>query len=369
MRVLELPRHLSPREQGIAHGESFRPLISELAAIRIELCMSVGRFKQPADVLAVAKLHLPVLEKFDRALYEELLGVAEGAAVAPELIVVLNHYTDLRDLDPQDFGHGSARDHVDDCSVIYARTRDATLLGQTWDMHGSAMPYVMMLKVPQRSLGSASQAERDETPATWCLSIVGCFGMAGLNEHGVGVTINNLNSLDAKLGVVWPALVRRALYERSAEAARDVIVNAPLGSGHHYFVASAGRGFGIETSGTRKDVVFSGDGESYFHTNHCLSKTVGEVSTIAKGSTTKERYAAIEAGMRTPVADLHDLWRRLGSHEGYPKSVCSHMASPAVPHAGLTCGAIAMDLDHRLAWAAQGCVHHARAHLFHFEER
>ncbi len=35
--------------------------------------------------------------------------------------------------------------------------------------------------------------------------------MAGVNSSGVGVTINNLSSTDARIGVIWPALVRKAL--------------------------------------------------------------------------------------------------------------------------------------------------------------
>ena len=104
MRVFELPSGLSPREQGRAHGEEFAPLIREIGEIRVDLSIVNGRFTKPEDVMRAATPHLDLLRRWDEASFEELMGIAEGAGVSPELVVVLNHYTDLRDLDPADFG-------------------------------------------------------------------------------------------------------------------------------------------------------------------------------------------------------------------------------------------------------------------------
>ncbi|MDW8363496.1 MAG: C45 family peptidase [Myxococcales bacterium] len=357
MRVFELPPQLGPRARGQAHGEAFRPLIAEIAAIRTALTVELGAFRDEGEVLAVARRHLAPLRRFDEQLAEELEGIAQGAGLAPEAIVVLNHYTDLRDLVP-------ARLPADeDCSVLWARGRDGrALAGQTWDMHGSAAPYVMMLGVP----------EGPDGPAAWCLSLTGCLGMTGLNAAGVAVCINNLKSLDARIGVVWPALVRRALRERSAVAARDVVLHAPLGSGHHYLCADDADAFGIETSGTRKAVVFDAravpHAHAYVHTNHCLpGSPVGDVSAIGVESTTLERYAWLSQSVRLhPPRDREALWERLGSHDGYPRSVCTHLSSPAQPHGVTTCGAVAMDLRERRMLAAAGCVHRARGIDFGF---
>lgn len=299
-------------------------------------------------MLAVARAHLPVLEKFDAALNEELLGIAEGADLDPARVVVLNHYTDLKDLGPD----ALASSHADeDCSAVVAKTPEGVALGQTWDMHGSAEPFVAMLHVP----------EHEEAPAAWLLTITGCVGMTGMNTAGVGVTINNLRSNDARVGVVWPALVRRMLREESARAAYDVLMDAPMSSGHHYIVASAERAYGVETSGRRKSVVFESDWsgpESYVHTNHCLGPEVAEVSSIAPTSTSLERYDWLRASIdRKPLESARDLWARLGSHEGHPRSVCTHLANEEDPHAMLTCGAVLMDLSAKRIWAAPGCIH------------
>ena len=370
MRTLHLPSHASPFERGLFHGESCRDEIAEIAAIRSELCQSQAMFRSDDELLRVAALHLPVLRDFDVDLYDELRGIAEGARIAPERLVVLNHYTDLKDLDPSQVlaGAGQPRarpvDKEEDCSAIVARTASGAYLGQTWDMHGSAAPYVTMLHVPARTARDAGGASR-EIPEAWLLSITGCLGMAGMNAHGLGVTINNLKSNDARLGLVWPALVRRVLVERTAEAGRDVVTSAPLGSGHHYLVADAHHAYGIETSGTLAEVWAEADlgepGRGFHHENHCLGTEVKKVSSISPVSTTLERFAFLDRSIRErPIASGADLWTRLGSHEGYPRSVCTHLASPSSPHAMLTCAGLLLDLGRRVVHANPGCLHEVR---------
>ena len=371
MRILELPAGEPPREWGRIHGESFRGEIQALAAIRIYLCTKVGGFRDAASVRRAAEAHLPVLERYHAGLYEELLGIAEGAGVPAADIVVANHYTDLRDLDPdpatwlpaptrdapdgdstgQPGAGGAAGLSGDGCSVLWAETPTGRILAQTWDMHATAIPYVMVLRVPAA----------DGAPAATLLTVTGCLGMAGASAARVGIAINNLFSTDATLGVVWPALVRRALHEPSAAAARDVIARSPIGSGHHYLVADRGGAFAIEASGTRRKVMFGG-GSAYCHTNHCLDPDVAARSKVPDSSTTYDRMRWLEADLaRAPVRDLDDAWRRLGSEDGWPRSVCTNMATPESPHGAATCGAIAVNLDTGELWAQQGLIHNVAA--------
>ncbi|MDQ3034056.1 MAG: C45 family peptidase [Myxococcota bacterium] len=355
MRTLHLPAAAGPFERGLFHGRTLAREIAEIAAIRSELAQSQGLFRSDEELLAVAERHLPVLEGFDGALHQELLGIAEGAGLPPARIVVLNHYTDLKDLDPTTVLGGARRgpdpERDDECTAIAAGTPEGAILGQTWDMHGSAAPYVTMLHVPAW----------DDRPEAWLLSIAGCLGMAGMNAAGVGVTINNLKSSDARVGLVWPALVRRVLAETSAEAGRDIVLSAPLGSGHHYAIADARRAFGIETSGRLVEVWSELDvsrpGGAFHHENHCVGTQVARVSSIGQTSTTLERSEALDASLRArPIESGADLWARLGSHEGHPRSVCTHLTTAELPHAMLTCAGVLMNLTTRRMWAAPGCI-------------
>lgn len=366
MRILELPVGQSPRHWGRVHGESFRSEIKALADIRAYLCTKLSGFTTHDQVVAAAAAHLPVLARYDHDLYEELVGIAEGANLAPEAIVVANHYTDLRDLDPNPqrwqpaptaddaapqvtsagFHHNNDL-RGDGCSIVWAESPTGRILAQTWDMHATAIPYVMVLAVPESSTG----------PAARLLTVTGCLGMAGMNAARVGVCINNLYSTDATLGVVWSAIVRRALRERTATAARDVILHSPIGSGRHYAVADRTHAFAIEASGTRRKQVFAG-GAAYCHTNHSLDPDVAARSKVPDTSTTYDRMRWLEADLRrAPIADLADAWGRLGADDGTAASLCTNLSRPDAPHGAATCGAIAMNLDTGEVWAQQGLIH------------
>lgn len=362
MRSLELPAGKSSREWGRIHGESFRGEIKALAEIRAYLCTKVGTFQTREQVMICARAHLPVLERYSAELHAELLGIAEGANVTPEDIVVANHYTDLRDLDPDPATWrpaptadapelaATAKGGVvaDGCSMFYAETPTGAILAQTWDMHATAIPYVMALRVPPR--GDAAGAI--------LLTVTGCLGMAGTSTRRVGVAINNLYSTDATLGVVWPALVRHALATgRDARDACRVMEQSPIGSGHHYFFAGDGEAYQLEASGTRRK---GGkvDGRWYCHTNHCLDADIAARSKVPATSTTYERQAWLERELAaSPVRDLDDAWRRLGSTDGWPKSICTNMATPEAPHGVATCGAIAMNLRSGEVYIQQGFIH------------
>jgi isopenicillin-N N-acyltransferase-like protein len=381
MRKLELPAGKTSREWGQIHGESFRGEVKALTQIRVYLCTKVGGFKDASQVLDAARAHLPVLERYHVGLYDELVGIAEGAALTPEEIVVANHYTDLRDLDPDPAkwhaaptkddpcaeGHGTGASALggDGCSAFFAETPTGAIVAQTWDMHATAIPYVMMLTVPQSHDG----------PAAHLLTVTGCLGMAGMNSARVAIAINNLYSTDATLGIVWPAMVRRALHQTSASAAYDVIRSSPIGSGHHYFVADQGaagvaNAYAVEASGTRRKLIYRRDSArdyevsgSYCHTNYCLDGDVAARSKVPATSTTFDRMKLLEAQPR--IASLDDAWNVLGSEEGWPKSICTNMATPESPHGAATCGAIAMNMTTGEVWAQQGFVHNVAPEKFH----
>lgn len=342
VRNLILP-DASPFEQGRVHGETWRDLCHELAEIRTHLTLirPNWQFDGARDALrGVAAKHMPLLEAFDPDAAEELRGIAEGAAMPVEDVVLLNHYTDLRDI------HADARPETSDgldlvssddgCTVVTA-PGDGRLLAQTWDTHWSAHRFVSLLGIPAR--GAA--------PAAWMYSITGCVGMAGMNAAGVGVAINNLLSNDARIGVVWPSLIRRMLRETTARAAFEVLRAAPIGSGHHYVVVDADEALALETSGTRAAVLLDDPNRSYHHTNHCLNPHIAEVSRESPTSTTRIRFGRMGESLAAAApTDLADLWRRLHDVSDPPK--------PGQEHGVATCGACATSVAAGELWAVAG---------------
>lgn len=360
MDVLRYTPGASPRDWGRQHGEVFRERVREIAQVRLELAREKSGFPSNQAVLDVAREHLPVLKAFSNDHYDELIGIAEGSGTTPELIVASNHYTDLRDLGP-----GVERIDQPDpggCTVVWSRALAGPVLAMTWDTHATVIPYVMMLHVPE-AVGPARVV-----PEAWLFTFTGCVGMAGLNAHGVAVVINNLFSLDGRVGIVWPALIREMLTKSSAAEAYALLGEAPIGSGHHYVVADQNDVFAMETSGRLKRPVFAGERDRYVHTNHCLDESIGACSRVSPTSSTYDRFALMGryfAGDSPPDAEA--IWRHLGSHDEYPRAICTHMASPAAPNGVATCGGILMGIEGRYVWAERGCLNDKSPRVFPFD--
>jgi isopenicillin-N N-acyltransferase like protein len=329
--ILELDS-TNPRRCGQIHGESLRDKIRAMAQIRLELMCTDAGFASQKDVLEIASAHLPILKDFDEDLYLEVLGISEGSRLTPEEIVVLNHYTDMRDLHPSHLSRED--DDTNGCSVIYTKAPKGPLLGQTWDIDSSAVDHVVILKITNQ-----------ETDVL-LFSIAGCIGMTGMNNSSVGICINNLSSIDAKIGIVWPALVRKVLKQKSAKQGCDLILQASLGSGHHYCVADTHDFFGIETSGTKKKITQRGSNKTHFHTNHCLDAEMQLTHTVKSTSTTYSRYQELEKRLAcTLISSINDIYELLGRVSTAPKPR---------NHAVATCGALVMDLRKKTALACMG---------------
>lgn len=317
-----------PRMRGHQHGETLRDQIREIAEIRLERTCALSGFKRVKEVLDLAEQHVPILKAFDEDLFLEFKAIAESSNLSLARLVVLNHYTDLRDIAPESLG--THKDDNGGCSIIFSPAKSGPILGQTWDIHGSAEPYVILLKVNNSLV----------------FSIAGCLGMTGLNHYGVGIAINNLVSIDAKVGIIWPALIRKALTHKTAIDAKDEIMAALLGSGRNFAVADKANFFGIEASPSKKKIVIDKP-SLYFHTNHCLDEEMRKTHVVNKESTTYWRYQQLDEVVRhQPLDSAQEVFLAL-SHVSLAKSVKE-------PHKTATCGALVMDINKGYVVGCQG---------------
>jgi isopenicillin-N N-acyltransferase-like protein len=153
--------------------------------------------------------------------------------------------------------------------------------------------------------------------------------------------------LDARIGIIWPALVRKVLLQNSAADGRDVVMGAPLGSGHHYTIADEKDFFGVETSGTKKKLTQVGAHQVHFHTNHCLDEEMAQTHTIRPGSTTFERFQELEQIVETGVPQSgQELFESFGR--------VAIAADPANPKQTATCGAFVMEIAQKRIFACKG---------------
>ncbi len=321
---------------GRSHGEHFRKEIHELAAIRRDLM----QLRNPlvGEILVKEALRqYQITKAWAPGLMAEFDGIQKGAEISLTDLVILNNYTDFRDLELPEEG----------CSTIAVMKKSCSLAGQTWDMHGSAKPYVIFLEIPE-----------DETsPRQWAFSLVGCLGMAGFSANNIAVGVNNINTRNAESALIWPAMVRKMMAASKLEDCATILKTAKPTSGHAYMIASERNAqiWEVSPSLALPVATASTDEEkTIYHTNHCLSPEMKKLEILsAMSSTTLDRYHWVEkkAG---EIEDMDSMLRVLTSHDGYPKSICSHYQS-GVQDPSLTCGGFGVDFQNRSGIFWRGC--------------
>ena len=268
MRVLKMSG--SFYDMGKQHGEAFRDAIIEFTEDRIRLCSSekwTGRNLSREAVLALADACVLEHERYAPELMEEVRGMADVTGLSLGALIISNGFTDfidtvyaVGDLTEKARVPDYASDNCTAFLVPKAAAADGqAMYGQTWDMHETATPNVILL-----------HGTPDDAPDFLAFTSIGCVGMIGMNEHGIAVGINNIMAADGQIGVMWPFVIRKILMQDNIDSALSCLIDAKLAGAHNYLIMDKnGRGYNIEAMPTRFHIEQL-DSESIVHTNHCL---------------------------------------------------------------------------------------------------
>ncbi len=324
---------------GFIHGESFKEAIKELSDIRRELMIQKNpKLKNHIEELAGSQLL--VTKMYDEDLYDELVAISTSSSVSLVDLVILNNYTDFRDIEMHDEG----------CTTISALDKHHEV-GQTWDMHSSAKNYICLLKFNDKLV----------------FSLAACLGMMGVNSQGIFVGVNNINTKNAQAALLWPTLVRKLLDQNSISEQSTLLYNAPVTSGHNYLLSDGKKSEHWEVSPQYKEKVLTTENfnnDYLFHTNHCLGKNNKSIEDkISGNSTTFIRYEKMEDFNSGKLSE-ESLFSVLTNHDGYPKSLCSHfMANQTDP--SMTCGGATYNYQTKIFHTWRGCPEHDENYVEH----
>jgi len=326
----------STRDMGRQQGEQWRDAIAELCEARLTSTLAWAEEKQRPlsreSFLDYLKAFLAAQETYAPAVHDEFLGIAEGAALSPELLMAGNGYTDIRDAVVQ-------RASLEGCTTFTAlgdATADGMVwCGQTWDMNASMLPFVYVLR-----------REPDDGPATLGLTTTGCLSLIGVNDEGIAIGNSNITPKDARPGVMYLAMIHHALAQRSLASAAAAITAAERASGHHYYLADRGSALHLETTATRwaelmRDDVCHAQSNDYRHTGF------GDLPQppMPEGRSVERRCAlAAELGGSPPLK-LTDFQAALQSDE-------VRVAEPI--RDVVTCAAVIMRPESGELWATHG---------------
>jgi len=352
----------APRERGRQYGSH--------AARRIERCLASYRdvFEQRAGLawdaaVAHARTFLPDIERFAPDALEEMRGIAEGAHVPFEAILVLNCRSELMFAAARRKGETPPTECTSFAVTPEASANRHMLLGQNWDWVPFARTVCVLLDV-----------QRDDKPPFTTIVEAGMLAKVGVNAAGFGLCTNTLVSArDAdRRGVPYHVMLRALLDSESVAAARRTLGSVERALSANYLVADrSGTAVNCETiAGGDADIhVTYPERGLLAHSNHFLCPAFVPIDAfvaLSPHSVTRlaDMWRGLTAGDRVSVRQIEAALR---SHDHAPNGVCSHPDPAANPiYARTTVASIVADLTAGELWFTDGppCASDYTAHPF-----
>ena len=226
----------TPEARGHAYGrqaaERIRRGIGHYGAQLRRLELRAG------DVTDLVRDYLPVIERFDESYVAEMRGIAAGADVAFDDVVLLNARTEILKLAARPDLRArlaASPEEPDGCTGLVAlpsATRDGTVIhAQNWDWKAECAETAVVLRV-----------RREDGPDILTFTEAGALARSGLNASGIAVTANYLESDRDYRDVAVPlAVIRRKVLEKAHVAqAMQAVYCTPKSASNNLMVSHAG---------------------------------------------------------------------------------------------------------------------------------
>jgi isopenicillin-N N-acyltransferase-like protein len=303
-----------PRARGRAYGEAARERIALSVALYRRRLSGIGA--SSSDVRDAALAYLPRLEAFAADLVEEMHGIAEGAGVAIEEIVLVNARTEI----VADAARRKTADR-DGCTgvvVLPVRSADRRLIhAQTWDWLADCVDTGIVLRV-----------RRDDGPDILTFTEAGGLARHGFNAAGVAISANYLRS-DRDFrepGIPLPLIRRRALEQAHLAQSLGLVVATPKAVSNNMIVSHTD-GFAVSLECAPDEAFWITPEQGLIvHANHWISgaararvKDTGlaeDPDSLYRDWRVRERLAAL------PRIGRDDVVAALSDRFGYPYAVC-----------------------------------------------
>ncbi len=348
----ELEAAGSPGDLGLAQGRAFADRIRSNLQFYINWLSESGRFSRD-ELLARAGSFGPVLADHMPDILEEIDGIARGARMSLDEILLINARTDVRAMVDAEL----AAEAIPACTALALTGsvdgRTALALSQNWDWDPALADAPVVLRL-----------RPDGGPALVSLVEAGMTGKIGFNEHRLGVCLNFLGHTSdgrpGEVGVPIHCLLRAAMNCRDLDEVITLIHSVPRSASANFLLAQHGdggpRAIDLEISPDGVAVLADPDVD-LIHTNHFLDPwlALGCSSQDSPSSTTRYANAVRLAG---ELASVHDpvprAERILESRDGLPYPISRyHNPDPD----SSTLAGIVMDLTRNRLVLARGAPH------------
>jgi len=313
--------HGSNYQIGRQHGELLKEKIKEFYETAFEVHAENMPIKASKESLnSFCNRNIGFLNKYSPELVEELKGIADGSSLTVEDVVFLNSFLEMEDLRPPELGGRLMSNNLWGCTTFNVMPNAATdhqsYIGQTFDMEKYYSKFNVILRI-----------KPEYGPSILTYTFAGVLGLNGINSQGIGLVINKVVANDAREGVIYPFIIRKALMQERVGDALGAIIFSPRASGVVYQLASEdGVAFCAETSAAYYELLPIGDAMG--HTNHYVAPSMRKYETpnwLSHGGSFV-RYQMANRKLQEAIGhiDVECLKEITRDHTNYPRCICAH---------------------------------------------
>ena len=256
-----------------------------------------------------SRKYLPFAEERYPQYVDEMRGIAEGANVPFDDVVVLN----VMEAVTTDALHLT---RCTSMAVNEERTADGHILAahnEDWIPEDENDVFVI-------------SAKPDKEPPFLAMTYGGLLPNVGFNAYGIAQLIDSVYPNDSRIGIPRLVVARAVLASRRISGAigRTLISHRAAGY-NHLLVHESGEMYSVEVSARRFDILHGTDGY-LTHTNHYLSPTMKEIEKDPEELiSSRVRYFRANRLLRdSSTHTIKTLQTIQKDHVNLPNSICNH---------------------------------------------
>jgi isopenicillin-N N-acyltransferase-like protein len=325
---------------GLTIGRAVPECIAGMIGNYQELFANLPGFKSTwAQAMVHARKYLPFVEEALPQYVDELRGMAEGAGVAFDDVLLCNCFEELTDdmLFEKCTTVAFAPEQTVDGHVLLGHTEDWLPLDRDWQ-------YIV-------------RARPDDEPAFVSPVYGGLLANVGFNANGLAQCINTVYPNDARVGIPRLFIGRHVLAAPRLGVAIERTLRPRRAAGYNHVLADdSGELYNLETTARHSDLLYAHNGY-LTHTNNYLSPRLRdyEVDVIVGATLRVNRSARLarQALQRGPIG-FDDVKVILSDHNNYPYSICAHAEDVPPRDQTVTISAYVIDLTARTLWYCYG---------------
>src|SRR5690606_20725046 len=312
----------SPNERVLQHGRAVFNRVRRSAQIYDAALQSLG---MGADAIASILVQFRLeTEAFEPAYVEEMQGIADGAEISFNEVLMINARTEIVSLarrhsrQPLDAAIQSG-DECTGAAILPARSITGTLIqGQNWDNRFDCADTAIILRVL-----------REDGPDVLTFVEAGGLARYGMNSAGIVLNGNGLaSSRDyTQSGIPLPLVRRKALEQEHYAVALQIVAATPKACSCNVMLGtSLGLSVNLECAPDETFLQYPEDG-LLVHANHWSTRVaLGKLRETGMATSPESPYRDVRVlqALRSagPLVGLDHLKQAFDDRHASPYSVC-----------------------------------------------